>query len=170
MVCCRVEVASGLRGIAVRYVVTAVLAMSLVFVASPSSGQEWSDTQKEVWQNVEKYSDLYVKEDLEGMMAYFHDDFLGWERTQWYPTNKADRRVIMERDFATSDVLFEALKPAGIKVHGNVAIVHYYITLTVKDLKGEETTLSGHWTDILMKQGSKWVMIGDAGGAVPEDD
>jgi hypothetical protein len=48
--------------------------------------------------------------------------------------------------------------------------VHYYFTYTFKDPKGEETTESGHWTDILMKQGSNWVMIADAGGVDPEDD
>lgn len=155
---------------AVRYFVTAVLAMSLVFAASPSSAQEWSDIEKEIWQNVETYWDLSAKKDVEGHMSYYHDDFLGWDLAHEFPTNKADRGKFMERVYETSENLFYALKPVGIKVHGDVAIVHFYFTYTGKDLNGEETTVSGHWTDILTKQGAKWVMIADAGGAAPEDD
>jgi hypothetical protein len=105
-----------------------------------------------------------------GHRPYFHDDFLGWDLGQGFPTNKAERVALMGREFETFDTFFYVLKPAGIKIHDNIAIVHYYFTYTVKDLKGEETTGSGHWTDILMKQGNKWVMIGDAGGAVSEND
>ena len=103
-------------------------------------------------------------------MSYFHDDFLGWARGQWVPTNKADRRVFIKRSFETLESVFYALKPVGIKIHGDVAIVHYFYTDTSKDAKGEEETVSGYWTDILMKQGEKWVMIGDAGGAVSDGD
>jgi len=153
-----------------RYVVSCVLAVGLIFVAFPSYAQEWSDAQMEVWKNVERYWELSSNEDLEGFMSYFHDDFLGWARGQWVPTNKSDRQVFIERSFDTSEYVFYALKPVGIKIHGDVAIVHYFFTDTSKNEKGEEETTSGHWTDVLMKQGDKWVMIGDAGGVVPEDD
>jgi ketosteroid isomerase-like protein len=147
-----------------------VFGMALLFVGTPSYAHDWSDAQVGVWNDVEKYWELSANEDLEGFMSYFHDDFLGWAQGQWFPTNKADRRADIERSFETSESVFYALKPAGIKIHGDVAIVHYYFTDTSKDAKGEEETVSGHWTDILMKQGDKWVMIGDAGGVVPEDD
>jgi hypothetical protein len=34
-----------------------------------------------------------------------------------------------------------------------------------KDVEGKENNESGRWTDILLKQGDKWVMIGDSGGS-----
>ncbi len=47
---------------------------------------------------------------------------------------------------------------------GNVAIVHYYYSTLIKNVEGKERNRSGRWTDILMKQGDKWVLIGDSGG------
>jgi ketosteroid isomerase-like protein len=146
--------------------VSTVLALALVFAASPASAQEWSDEQMEVWRNVETYWELGgAKEDLEGFLGYFHEDFLGWRRGDLFPTNKADRRVLAERFFETGESVLVLLKPLGIKVHGNVAIVHYFYSETIRDSEGTEESDYGYWTDILMKQGNKWVMIADAGGS-----
>ena len=144
------------------------LLVFVVCLASPASAQEWSAEQQEVWQNVQAYWDLSAKEDLEGFMSYHHDDFLGWDWGHLFPTNKADRRAGHVRSFETADNVLYTLKPIGIKVHGDVAIVHYFFSYTNVDAKGEEQSAAGHWTDILMKQGDKWVMIGDAGGATTD--
>jgi len=47
--------------------------------------------------------------------------------------------------------------------------VHYYYTYLYKDVEGKQKTSQGRWTDILMKQGNKWVMIGDHGGQTSKD-
>jgi ketosteroid isomerase-like protein len=91
-------------------------------------------------------------------------------RGRWYPIIKADRRESIERDFAASKSECYSLKPAGIRVHGDVAIVHYFFTMVSRDAEGDEETVFGHWSDILMKQGNKWTMIGDAGDVVTDDD
>ena len=148
-----------------RCVVSCVFGMALLFVGIPSYAHDWSDAQVEVWNHVETYWELSANEDLEGFMSYFHDDFLGWAQGQWFPTNKADRRAYIERSFETSESVFYTLKPAGIKIHGDVAIVHYYYTRTFVDASGEQHSDAGKWTDILMKQGDRWVMIADHGGS-----
>jgi hypothetical protein len=35
---------------------------------------------------------------------------------------------------------------------------------------GKKEAENGRWTDILMKQGTKWVMIGDNGGSAKKED
>jgi ketosteroid isomerase-like protein len=149
----------------------AVLVLLVVGLAlpSPSAAQEWSAQQQEVWQNVQTYWGLYAKEDVEGHMAYLHDDFLGWVSGQPFPTNKADRKASMMRNIETSENVLYTLKPMGIKVHGDIAIVHYFFTSTDLDAEGKQTTTSGHWTDIVMRQENRWVMIGDAGGTVSQN-
>jgi len=128
-------------------------------------GQEWSEEQKEVWKNVETYWDLGVKKDLEGFMDYFHDDFIGWSNHKALPNNKASRHKSVSHSFETTTVLIQDLQPVAIKIYDNVAIVHYYYSEVSKDVEGKENNESGRWTDILMKQGDKWVMIGDHGGS-----
>ena len=131
-------------------------------------GQEWSEEQKEVWKNVETYWDLGVKEDLEGIMGYFHDDFIGWSNRRALPNNKASRRKSMSHSFETTTVLIQELQPVAINIHGNVAIVHYYYSELSKDVEGKENNASGRWTDILMKEGDKWLLIADHGGSTAD--
>jgi hypothetical protein len=57
----------------VRYVVTALLALAVVFAASPAPAQEWSSSQKEIWQNVETYWGLFAQKDLKDHTTYFGD-------------------------------------------------------------------------------------------------
>jgi hypothetical protein len=42
--------------------------------------------------------------------------------------------------------------------------VHYSYTEVEVDMEGKEKLNAGRWTDILMKDGNKWVMVGDSGG------
>ena len=46
----------------------------------------------------------------------------------------------------------------------NVAIAHYFYTGVYTDSKDEKTNTQGRWTDVLMKDGDKWVIIADHGG------
>jgi ketosteroid isomerase-like protein len=127
--------------------------------------QEWSEEQKEVWKNVEAYSDMWVKGDLEGFLAYFHDDFSGWGNQDALPRNKASVRKFATHNFKSLKVFVTDIQPVGINIFDNVAIVQYYYTNVLKDKEGKEQTARGRWTDILMKQGDKWVIIGDHGGS-----
>ena len=71
-----------------------LLAALAVTVTLPAMAraEEWTGDQREVWQTIETSSDLFFKEDLEGYMGRFHDDFLGWGILYPVPTSKAGRR------------------------------------------------------------------------------
>lgn len=135
-----------------------------LLLALPLYAHEWSAAQKEVWKTVETYNSLFDKGDLEGFMSYFHNDYRGWIYQAPVPTDKSKVRKFVERDMKSEKVLFSDLTPAEIQIYGNVAIVHYFWTSTSKGSEGKEETASGRWTDVLMKQGDKWLLIGDHGG------
>ena len=65
---------------------------------------------------------------------------------------------------AKNSTVLYTITPVSIWVKGEFAFVHYYFTQVEKDKEGKETMSGGRWTDILMKKGSKWVLVGDAGG------
>jgi hypothetical protein len=148
------------------------LAIAVVIVFFSFSfilAQEWTAEQKEVWKSVETYNQLADKGDVEGFIAYFHEDFSGWALGSVLPGNYAQRTEAMRHFMPKSQVLFSQIKPVGIAVLGNFAIVHYYYGGLIKEGEEEEFTRQ-RWTDILMKQGDKWVLIGDHGGEMPDDD
>jgi ketosteroid isomerase-like protein len=147
----------------------AALAVALMSVGI-ASAQEWSAAQKEVWKSVETYWELGAEEDLDGFMSYFADDYLGWSTSSAMPQTKADVRKWTAHDFKTNQTVLQTLKPVGIAIHGDVAFVHYYFTGLQKNAKDEEKTIRGRWTDILKKQGNRWVLIGDSGGRTSQND
>ena len=145
-------------------VVFAVLCLIMIASTPLFAQEEWSATQKDVWKNVEAYWAIYAQEDLEGYMAYYHTDYSGWSYQSALPSDKASVRKWMDHLMKTEKILIMEVKPAAIKIHGNVAIVHYFF-----DILWKERSSSGRWTDILIKQGNKWVIIGDHGGRTSKD-
>ena len=133
-------------------------------------GQEWSEKQQEVWKNVQTYWDLDAKHDLDGFMSYFHEDYSGWYNPDALPAIKAETRQAVSNEYAASKVVYQQIKPVAIKIHDNIAIVHYYYDRMLQNNDGNQNMERGNWTDILMKQGAKWVLIGDHGGPMPDED
>lgn len=136
----------------------------LVCLPNALQAQEWSAAQKAVWNNVTAYWDMFAKGDADGMLSYFHADYQGWDMNDPLPGNKAETEKGIKHFLKDNSIVMYNIKPVGINVQGNVAIVHYYYEMTIMNAEGKENNTRGRWTDVLMKQGDKWLLIGDAGG------
>ena|SRR3972149_9618254 len=152
----------------IKLVVLSAFCFTLLAVTNLSA-QEWSAAQKEVWKNVEAYWALDVAGDTEGFMAYFDPDYVGWNISNAMPNSKETTRKFIANAHKTTKVLVSNIQPVVIKIHGDIAFVHYYWNQVMKDAEGKQKEISGRWTDILMKQADKWVLIGDHGGQTLED-
>ncbi len=143
-----------------------VVLITLFFGFGLSSvvAQEWSSAQKEVWKNVNNYWEIMAKGDVNGFLDYFHADYAGWENDEPLPSTKEETKKWLSFAYQGIKVAIYDLKPVAIKIHGDVAIVDYYFALIKENKEGKKTSESGRWTDILLKQGTKWVLIGDHGG------
>ena len=69
-----------------------------------------------------------------------------------------------------NDRAIDEIDPLTIKIYEDVAFVHYYYSMVRELPDGKKKTENGRWTDILLKQGNKWVLIGDHGGSSKQDD
>jgi hypothetical protein len=146
-----------------------LLAVCLLLASTPLFAQEWSAAQKEVWKNVEAYWALDAAGNLDGFMSYFHENYIGWELGEPMTANKTTVRKFIEHDYKTEKTVLYNITPVSINVFNNVAIVHYYYAEIVKDAEGKEKSRAGRWADVLMKQGDKWVLIGDHGGRTSKE-
>ncbi len=126
---------------------------------------QWSPAQQEVWQTVEAYWQHFADGNADGFLTYLHEDFSGWTHTNALPRDKEDMSRYMPLGFETATTLLHDVNPVGIKVHGEVAVVHYYYSRTFVDNSGGRHSDAGRWTDILMKVGDRWMMIADHGGS-----
>jgi len=140
-----------------------------VFVAAPVAAGDWSAAQQEVWKNVEAYWAMIAKGDVDGFLAYMHEDYAGWSLSSPVPESKATSAKYL-RFFATRGTTeFYDITPVAIVVHGDVAIVHYFYYEVSKNAEGKTRTEHGRWTDVLIKQGDRWVLLGDHGGAAEDE-
>lgn len=153
-----------MKNIASKLIVLAAFSFTLLAPSHLFAQGAWTPAQQDVWKNVEAYWALDTQGNTEGFMSYFHDDYVGWEINDALPSTKADARKWIAHGHQTEKTLVYSIKPLSIKIHNDIAIVHYYWSNLVKDAEGKERNRSGRWTDILMKQGNKWVLIGDHGG------
>ncbi len=49
-------------------------------------------------------------------------------------------------------------------ITGNVAVVQYHYMVASENLKKDRKTITGHYTDVLIKENGKWMFIAWAGG------
>ena len=103
-------------------------------------------------------------------MSYVHDDYMGWSVDAPMPASKASSNKWMSFWAANNSIAMYEITPLTILIHGDVAVAHYYYSSVSKDKEGKMDNVQGRWTDILVKQGDRWVLFADHGGAAPEDD
>ena len=152
------------------FVLLAALAWH-VGITAPASAQEWSAAQKEVWKNVEAYWAADAAGNTEEFLTYFHADYSGWSLQNPLPGGKERARKFLVHGHKTEKTLLHDIQPVAIKIHGNVAIAQYYWKQIYQAVGNDQPMkeASGRWTDILMKQGDRWVLIADDGGKTSKD-
>ena len=75
-----------------------------------------------------------------------------------------------EKDnFSRNKVLVYDIQPLKIKIFKNFAIVHYYSSVRIKDEKENIKSSNWKWTEVLIKEGDKWLFVGTHGGVVSKD-
>lgn len=140
----------------------------IALIQPQTLAQEWSAEQKSVLETVSAYWDAYNKGDLQGWLAYMHREYTSWEYDDEIPLDKRSVAKFAEYDLKTYKTLVEETVPITIRVIGPVAIVHEYFTLVVLDPQGKSQEVRGRWTDILLKEGGKWLVVGAHGGNLPQ--
>lgn len=141
----------------------------VIILVGSTSAQEWSAEQKAVWAGVEKYWEINNNDPLADL-KYFDDSYLGWSYESETPGTR-DGVVKFKKYFSTKQKqMFNVLTPARIWVNGDFAFVHYYYAQVSEDKDGKSTAEKGRWTDILMKKNGTWMLVGDHGGEIKNDD
>ena len=137
-----------------------------LFTSTTLLSQEWSDSQKEVWETVNTYVNMFDKGDVQGLLSYFDESFSGWSYSLEAPHDKNSIKKMMNYWSTNNKVIYLTLTPAKIWVEGDYAYVHYYYTSLSEDKEGKKKWKKGRYTDILLKKDGKWMLVGDHGGAI----
>lgn len=128
---------------------------------APTSAQEWSESEKEVWKMEEKYWSLVKNLDLEGYLELWHPEFVGWPKSTEEPARNEDVRSVVEDMFTQSEKgsFVIELTPHSVKSYGDVVIVFYRCKASYKDIEGNEYSIFDRFTHAWMKYNEKWTII-----------
>jgi len=141
----------------------------VLMLAYSTQAQQWSPEQKDVWAGVQKYWEINNGDPL-AYFKYFDDSYLGWSYANEAPGTREDALKSSKYSSTKVKQQFNILTPARIWVNGDFAYVHYYYTQVSESNDGKSNTEKGRWTDILMKKNGTWMIVGDHGGEIKNDD
>lgn len=140
-----------------------------VLLAWPTvSAQTWSPEQLEILALEEQQWQMVKDKDLSWIDKMVHPNLSYWETGQSMPQNKASLTRWSRFSSTTDRVLEHELFPISIKITGNLAVVQYHYQVVKEDYKKERETVRGHYTDVLIKEGGRWLFIAWSGGDDPK--
>jgi len=127
--------------------------------------QSFSKAEKKVISAVNDYWALWEGDNKEAYLNTFHKSYKGWDINDGFVSNKEALVKQVDYRWGKNESLFREITPVGVVLHDDIAIVHYYYILVVKNKETSKTTTwNGRWTDILINDGGKWKLIADHGG------
>ena len=145
--------------------ITLFLAFFFCFVFySQSKAQQWTSEQQEVWKTVNAQWQA-DKDGKNWVDEFVHPDCFGWNNSNPMPSNRNNINRWFKAYQSISKTLEYQITPAAIIVKGNFAIAHYYYVVLNENYDKKIERETGRWTDILIKEGDKWLFIAWQGGA-----
>ena len=140
-----------------------VLAFGVAVLARPAAqkaeARNWTPEQQDALNAFSNYIAAALQGNIKEMRTYWHPNIVGWDLKQDSPINH-DEFVKVEEGFY-KDFKFKKLEfvPLAIQVEGRTSIIHLKYDDVVSDRAGKETSVSGNWTTVLVKQDKKWVIL-----------
>jgi len=136
--------------------------------AEVASAQTWTAEQLEVLKFEELQWQMSKDRDVSWIEKMVHPSLSYWETGQPVPQNKASLSRWNRYSNVTDTVLEQELFPISITITGNVAVVQYHYQVARENYKKDRATVQGHYTDVLVKEGGRWLFVAWSGGDDPK--
>jgi hypothetical protein len=157
------------RCVMVSRVAYRVLAIVVLLAwAEVASAQTWTAEQLEVLKFEELQWQMSKDRDVSWIEKMVHPSLSYWETGQPVPQNKASLSRWNRYSNVTDTVLEQELFPISITITGNVAVVQYHYQVARENYKKDRATVQGHYTDVLVKEGGRWLFVAWSGGDDPK--
>jgi hypothetical protein len=140
----------------------------LAVACATASAQTWNAEQQEIWKVEELQWKLSAAKDDSWIEKMVHPNLSYWENDKGAPQTRASLQRWSRYQNESGTVLVQELFPSAITVTGNIAVVQYRYLMARENYKKERETISGRYTDVLLKDGGKWLFIGWSGGDDPK--
>lgn len=151
-----------------RHLSLGLLSLALAAFSPAASAQTWSPEQQELWRLEELQWKLAAAKDASWIEKMVHPNLSYWDKNWPGPQSKASLLLWDRYNNASATVLQQELFPISISITGNVAVVHYRYSVARENYKKDQEMVTGRYTDVLVKDGGRWLFITWAGGDDPK--
>jgi hypothetical protein len=151
-----------------RLVSLTAVSLLLCTFADAASAQTPSADQQEVWKVEQQQWKMAAAKDSSWIDSLTHANLRTWETGAPMPRDKASIKQWSRYDNESSTVLEQEIYPITATITGNVAVAQYYYRVVRENYKKDRETVTGHYTDVLIKEGGHWQFIAWAGGDDPK--
>lgn len=141
---------------------------ALAALANVGAAQTWNADQQEVLKLEDQQWKMSMEKDVSWIDKMVHNNLSYWDNDQVAPQNKASLARWNRYNNTNGTVLEQELFPISVTMTGNIAVVQYRYTVARENTKKERETVSGRYTDVLVKDAGKWMFIAWAGGEDPK--
>lgn len=154
-----------------RVILIVFVAFVFPLLALPAQvqAQEWSAEQLEVWDVVNTMWDLEVTVNP-AWKDLLHDSFIGWVDESPAPHDKGTTARFLDAEADQLRYVVHDLKPMGIVVVDNTAVVHYFHVAIIEYPDGDRDTVYGRQTDVLTRTGDGWRYVSWLGDERSDED
>ena len=142
--------------------------LCLVLLPTLSFAQTWNAEQQEVWKLEEQQWQMAKDKDLSWIDKMVHSNISYWDVDQPAPQNKASLQRWNRYNNSNATVLEQELFPISMTITGNIAVAQYRYSVARENYKKERETVTGRYTDVLVKEGGRWLFVAWAGGDDPK--
>jgi hypothetical protein len=150
-----------------RFAFWAGASLALCALAAAASA-ETPSAQQEIWQLEQQQWKLAAAKDASWIDTMVHANLRYWDTGAPMPRDKASLKHWNRYDSESSTVLEQELFPISATITGNIAVVQYHYMIVRENYKKERESVTGHYTDVLVKENGHWLFIAWAGGDDPK--
>jgi hypothetical protein len=145
------------------------LACAVVLACAAAAGaQTWNAEQQELWKLEQQQWQMSKDKDLTWIEKMVHPNLSYWDNDSRAPQNVASLTRWNRYSSASSATLEQEIYPISMTITGNIAVAQYSYQVVRENYKKERETVWGRYTDVLVKEGGRWLFIAWAGGDDPK--
>jgi hypothetical protein len=141
-----------------------VIAVLVLFATGMASAQEWTKEQTEVWKVVQDSWKGWKAGDVTAVAATLHEKYQGWSDNDPLPLGKQSVIDWFNSMKGSMSFNYYSVEPARILVLNSSAVVDYYYNFNVTWKMGdkvESKDVKGKIAEFYVKDGGKWLLLGD---------
>jgi hypothetical protein len=146
----------------------ALASVVLLGFAGSAAAQTWTAEQQEIWKIEEQQWQMSKDKDMSWIEKMVHPSLSYWQTGMPVPQDRASLARWNRYSNSNETVLEQELFPASVTITGNVAVAQYHYQIARENEKKERETVQGHYMDVFVKEGGRWLFIAWAGGEDPK--